>query len=267
MTIDLEEFTDTDMHVISYAQGMVTLLYSKSAVYVHPTPRARDNIAGFVSISRRPSPTSRDPKAAQLLLSWIPVSYLTDELDQYTMIETDGSANVRVKAPPSSSSEYAFSIPITEIASLIVKSPRTGWSWGSMVVVTTAGVSFPALFFHDDECISTLAERRQRSSNFDPFGESGQDYWGWDSLLTVLYALTNVKKSETSPGVYVLNPSLPPTIPLAQNGSPGLQWKILERFSRITRLGRSTADTLLDSDAGQDILKRLPPVRAKLSKS
>lgn len=257
---ELEEFTDTDTSIISYSRDLVTLIFCKSAVYVHPTPRSRDNIPGFLSLSRRPSPTSRDPSASDLLLSWIPVTYLGKELDQYTTIEQDGSANVRVKAPPSHTSDYAFSLPLNEVANLLVKPPRTGWSWGSLVVITTAGVSYPALFFHDDECVSTIAERKARSSSFDPFGESGHGFWGWDSLLTVLRALTNIKKSETSSGTYILNPSLPPIIPMARNGGPSLQWKILERFSRITRLGRSTADHILDSEAGQEILGKLPPV-------
>lgn len=264
---DLEEFTDSDTSVISYSRNLVTLLFSKSAVYVHPTPRSKDNIPGFLSLSRRPSPTSRDPSASQLLLSWIPITFLGDELDQYTIIESDGSADVKVKSPSSNSSSYAFSLPLNEVANLLVKPPRTGWSWGSLVVINTAGVTFPALFFHDDECISTIKERKQRSSSFDPFGESGHGFWGWDSLLTVLRALTNIKKSETSPGTYVLNPSLPPALPAAKNGGPSLQWKILERFSRITRLGRSTADHILDSEAGQEILAKLPPVRSPVYSS
>lgn len=175
------------------------------------------------------------------------------------MIEKDGSANVRVKSPSSASSSYAFSVPLSEVANLLVKPPRTGWSWGSMVVITTAGVSFPALFFHDDECISTIEEQKRRAGSFDPFGESGHAFWGWDSLLTVLRALTNITKSETSPGTYVLNPSLAPSMPTAKNGGPSLQWKILERFSRITRFGRSTADQILESEAGKEILAKLPP--------
>lgn len=175
------------------------------------------------------------------------------------MIERDGSANVRVRAPSSSSSDYAFSISLNEVANLLVKPPRTGWSWGSLVVITTSGVSYPALFFHDDECVSTVTEQKRRAGSFDPFGESGHAFWGWDSLLVVLRALTNISKSETTAGTYVLNPSLPPVPPTAKNGGPGLQWKILERFSRITRLGRSTADQLLESDAGKELLAKLPP--------
>lgn len=125
--------------------------------------------------------------------------------------------------------------------------------------MTVSGVSFPALFFHDDECISTIKEHKRRTSSFEPFGETGNAYWGWDSLLVVLRGLTNIKKSETSPGTYVLNPSLPPALPTAKNGGPSLQWRILEKFSRITNVGRSAADQILDSDAGKEILAKLPP--------
>lgn len=174
-------------------------------------------------------------------------------------MEENGSANIKVKTPSSASSSYAFSLSLSEIANLLIKPPRTGWSWGSMVVITTSGVSFPALFFHDDECISTIQEQKRRAGSFDPFGESGHVFWGWDSLLTVLRGLTNIKKSDKSPGTYVLNPLLPPVLPAAKNGGPSLQWRILERFSRITSIGRSAADQILDSDAGKEILAKLPP--------
>lgn len=50
MTLDEleEEHVGADMSVLSYSRNLVTLIFSKSAVYVHPTPRAKDNIPGFL---------------------------------------------------------------------------------------------------------------------------------------------------------------------------------------------------------------------------
>ncbi len=106
----------------------------------------------------------------------------------------------------------------------------------------------------------------------DPFGESGNVYWGFDSLLSVLQSLTHVSKSETSPWTFILHPSLPPSQTqdfinsTRKEVGPNLKWKILERFSRITRLGRSTADSILESDAAKEVLARLPPqIRAMVA--
>lgn len=43
-----EEHVGADMSVLSYSRNLVTLIFSKSAVYIHPTPRSKDNIAGFL---------------------------------------------------------------------------------------------------------------------------------------------------------------------------------------------------------------------------
>lgn len=50
MTLDdfEEEHIGTDLTVVSYSTNQVTLLFSKSAVYVHPTPRSKDNISGYL---------------------------------------------------------------------------------------------------------------------------------------------------------------------------------------------------------------------------
>lgn len=50
MTLDdvEEEHVGADLSVLSYSRNLVTLIFSKSAVYIHPTPRAKDNISGFL---------------------------------------------------------------------------------------------------------------------------------------------------------------------------------------------------------------------------
>ncbi|ORY85467.1 rab-GTPase-TBC domain-containing protein [Protomyces lactucae-debilis] len=257
---DIEERDgDNDTSVLSYSTNRVTLVWVKSAVYAHPTPRAKDNICGYLSLSRRPSPTTRDASASDLLLSWTPADDLHDELDEYQKMELDSSCNIRVRTPNIHGNAYAFSVTIQEIATIQVRPPRTGWSHGSIQVTLVSNTPLTGLFFHDNECVSTLQEQKQRATTFDPFGESGHMFWGFDSLLTILQALTSIKKSDTSASTYVLNPSLPPMPAARRDKGPTLQWKILERFSRITRLGRSTADQILESEAGKDLLARLPP--------
>ncbi|BFZ55087.1 GTPase activating protein [Savitreella phatthalungensis] len=260
---DLEDVDHQDHTLVSYTSHTVSLLFAKSAVYVHPTPRSRDNIGGFIALSRLSSPSTRDPEAAELLLSWQSADQLRETISKYSTIEQDTSANVRVPRPPyqPDGSTFGFCLPLHEIAQLSAKPPRAGWSWGSLVITKTDGEQLPALFFHDDECISTIAERKHRQESFDPFGEEGHVFWGFDSLLTVLRAVTDISKNDASAGTYTLNPlrPKPPTLAIHDQAKPGVKWRILERFGRITRMGRSTADQLLDSDAGREILSRLPP--------
>lgn len=262
---DLEDADFSDHAVISYNTNQVTLLFAKSAVYQHPTPRSRDNVNGFFSLSRRPSPTSRQESAAELLLSWQPTRMLkADEVDALSRIEQDPSADVRMSKPPYAGGCDGFCLPLTEISQLVTKPPRTGWSWGSVVVVKTDGTSMPGLFFHDDECVSTIAERKRRQGAFDPFGESGHVFWGFDSVLTVLRAITDVSRSDTAAGTYVLHPLRPKMddalgAASSRGSKPNLKWRILLGFSRITQLGRSTADQILESDTGREILSKLPP--------
>jgi len=83
-----------------------------------------------------------------------------------------------------------------------------GWWFGSVVINTRAGNSFPALFFHDDECQSTILQKKKRvRESFDPFGEDGSTFWGGDEVLRWLKRYVVVEKSGADPSVYLIEPS------------------------------------------------------------
>jgi TBC1 domain family member 15 len=68
------------------------LLYSKSKVYVHPTPYARDNIVGWVALLRK-GPPRPCAGASNIYFAYMPESLLVerDELDVFVSVERDGS--------------------------------------------------------------------------------------------------------------------------------------------------------------------------------
>ncbi|KAI9837362.1 MAG: GTPase activating protein [Sclerophora amabilis] len=209
----------------------VKLLFSKSKVYVHPTPSTKDNIPGFIALiqqkppisassngNRHSSPTTSDPVAGSLLLCWVPESSLGDAYTTYVKVDQSGSnspprQSYLVPPPPtshysSSIGTYAFSVPVSQIYSLLVRPPSIGWWFGSLVINTRAGNSFPALFFHDSECESTILQRKRRArENFDPFGNDGGLFWGGDEVLRWLRKFVNVERSGAEPSVFLVEPS------------------------------------------------------------
>ena len=147
-------------------------------VYVHPTPRAKDNIPGWFAlvekqggpssssiVTRKSSPiTTQVLIVDNILVSWIPESLLPASQSEYYVkvelsdLDTANSstafstrADVLVPPPPQGGM-YAFSIPLSQIYSLLVRPPRIGWWSGSLVVNARGGETHPALFFHDAEC-------------------------------------------------------------------------------------------------------------------
>lgn len=103
---------------------------------------------------------------------------------------------------------YAFAIPVSEIYSLLIRPPCLGWWFGSIVINTRAGTSFPALFFHDDECQSTILQKKKRvKDNFDPFDEDGGSFWGGDEVLRWFKRYVPVEKSGADPSIYLIDPS------------------------------------------------------------
>ncbi|KAI4167433.1 MAG: hypothetical protein LQ343_007228 [Gyalolechia ehrenbergii] len=218
----------TIMHSTS-GQG-VKLLFSKSKVYVHPTPSAKDNIPGFIALIQQKSPgsdqaqrrssasSSRSTKANAYLLAWLPESSLGGAYDSYIKVDLSDSASpprqtFLVPPPPTTTHSqaigtYAFSVPVSEIYSLLVRPPSIGWWYGSVIINTRAGDSLPALFFHDDECQSTILQKKKRvRENFDPFSEDGGTFWGGDEVLRWLKRYVPVEKSGADPSVFLIEPS------------------------------------------------------------
>ena len=76
------------------------------------------------------------------------------------------------------------------------------------MINSRAGDSFPALFFHDSECQSTILQKKRRvRENFDPFGEDGGTFWGGDEILRWLKRYVVVERSGVDPSVYLIEPS------------------------------------------------------------
>ena len=200
-------------------------------VYVHPTPSSKDNIPGFIAlIQQKPSATGRQERptssssatsvrSSSLLLAWVPESSLGDALETYSKADMSDSSSPPkqvplVPQPPtvtthsSAIGTYAFAVPVSEIYSLLVRPPSIGWWFGSVVINTRAGDSFPALFFHDSECQSTiLQKKRMVRENFDPFGEHGGTFWGGDEVLRWLKRYVVVEKSGPDPSIFLIEPS------------------------------------------------------------
>ncbi|KAH8879616.1 GTPase-activating protein GYP7 [Thozetella sp. PMI_491] len=208
----------------------VKLLFSKSKVYVHPTPSAKDNIPGYIALlqqkparnGRPTSSSSADPRStssSDLLLAWLPESSLGEAESIYVKVDLcDGDSPPRqsylVPPPPtittnsSSVGTYAFAIPVSAVYSLLVRPPSLGWWFGSVIINSRAGDSFPALFFHDSECQSTILQKKKRArETFDPFGANGEMFWGGDEVLRWLRRYVRVERSGAEPNIYLVEPT------------------------------------------------------------
>ncbi|EFX01643.1 GTPase activating protein [Grosmannia clavigera kw1407] len=209
----------------------VKLLFSKSKVYIHPTPSTKDNIAGYIALLEQKSPhndgrpsssSSRDsktPLSSDLLLAWVPESSLGDAASVYVKVDLcDGDSPPKqtylVPPPPTITTHrdsvgfYAFAIPVSAVYSLLVRPPSIGWWFGSVIINSRAGDSFPALFFHDNECQSTILQKRKRTrESFDPFGENGETFWGGDEVLRWLRRYVHMERSGAEPNIYLVEPS------------------------------------------------------------
>ncbi|OBT98902.1 GTPase activating protein [Pseudogymnoascus verrucosus] len=209
----------------------VKLLYSKSKVYIHPTPSAKDNIPGYIALLQQKTPQLERPTsssssaskkstvAPSLLLAWLPESSLGDSRDIYVKVDlSEGDSPPKqsylVPPPPTTTSHgptvgpYAFAIPVSEIYSLLVRPPSLGWWFGSVIINSRAGDSFPALFFHDSECQSTILQKKRRTrESFDPFGANGEMFWGGDEVLRWIKRYVKVERSGAEPNIYLIEPS------------------------------------------------------------
>ncbi|SLM36877.1 gtpase-activating protein gyp7 [Lasallia pustulata] len=318
---DEEGEYNTIMH--SSAGRGVKLLFSKSKVYVHPTPSSKDNIPGFIALIQQKPPTAeptqrptssssnKSLKASSFLLAWVPESSLGDAYDTYLKVEvSDSSSPPRqtylVPPPPTTTTHssavgtYAFAVPASEIYSLLVRPPSLGWWFGSVIINTRAGDSFPALFFHDSECQSTILQKKRIvRENFDPFGEGGGTFWGGDEVLRWLKRYVTVERSGADPSVYLIEPtaedkigfggkpSSPASAPATESRAAGqvgvvgggsgsgsrdagmdpltkalkqARWSFLEKMSQVTNFTRRTAENIVEN-------QKIPPQVRRLMKN
>ncbi|KAF4178706.1 hypothetical protein CNMCM8694_004853 [Aspergillus lentulus] len=316
---DVSDAEEDEYNSISSTSGRgVKLLFSKSKVYVHPTPSSKDNIPGFIALlQQKPAPTMSSNVAStntamttadlsSYLLAWVPESSLGDAYSTYVKVDLSGDSSPpkqRYLVPPLPTTTtykdpiglYAFAVPLSEIYSLLVRPPSLGWWFGSLVINTRAGDSFPALFFHDSECESTILQKKKRTrESFDPFGENGGLFWGGDEVLRRLRKYVEVQRSSVDNSVYLINPSEEDRISFARplssyDGSvtkqghdaaagphqPGgsaerdagmdpfvkalkeTRWKVLEQLSKITTFTRRTANELADNTMIPPQVRRL----------
>lgn len=183
---------------------------------------------------------------------------------------------------------YAFAIPVSAIYSLMVRPPSLGWWYGSIIINSRGGDSFPALFFHDDECQSTILQKKKLArDNFDPFGESGQMFWGADEVLRWLRRYIKIERSGAEPNIYLIEPSKEDLESFgakmattkaqgkAKAGSSSNKdaqmdpfikfvketgWSLMEQFSKVTTLTRRAAHDLSENP-------NLPPQMRRLLKN
>lgn len=225
--------------------------------------------------------------ASSLLLAWVPESSLGDAYDTYVRVDLADSSSAPprqsylVPPPPTTTTHssaigtYAFATPVPEIYSLLVRPPSIGWWFGSVVINTRAGDSFPALFFHDSECQSTILQRKKLArESFDPFGDGGGVFWGGDEVLRWMKQYVTVVRSAADPSVYLINPNdsdklgfgTKATTPksadkwsAAATSSPAkrdggmdpvtkalkeARWNFLEKLSQVTTFTRRTAQAV-----------------------
>ncbi|KAJ4287687.1 GTPase activating protein [Kalmusia sp. IMI 367209] len=311
---DLSDDEEGEYNTIRHTESGrgVKLLYTKSKVYIHPSPSAKDNIPGFIALVQQKSPskttdarptTASSSKSAHaassLLLAWLPETSLGDAYDTYVKVDlSDSSSPPRqtylVPPPPTTTSHgssigtYAFAVPVSEIYSLLVRPPSIGWWFGSVVVNTRAGDSFPALFFHDSECQSTIMQRKKLAKeSFDPFGDGGGMFWGGDEVLRWLKRYVHVERSGADNSIYLIDPTEEdkravgrnsPASPKSkkEDGKQGdasssqnqgkrdggmdpvtkalkeARWSFLEKLSQVTTFTRRTAQAVAENP-------KLPP--------
>jgi hypothetical protein len=291
------------------SSGGVKLLYAKAKVFVHPSPSSKDNIDGVIALYQQKSPSespSSSPSSSSdhiptssLVLGWHPVASLKSQgqLDTYTKVDLDdkdGPTKNLVPSPPITSAHsstpgpYPFATQVADIYSIQVRPPSAGWWFGSLVINTRSGDSFPALFFHDSECQSTINHRKKLArENFDPFGESGNLFWGGDQVMQWLKRHVNVERSP-EPNIFLIEPSdadrtgfgtnksakpTPENVQQALEGSSAQpqkkkedpvakflkdsRWAVLEKLSQVTTFTRRTAQAAADNPKLPPQLRRI----------
>jgi hypothetical protein len=241
------------------------------------------------------------------LLSWVPEHSLGEAYETYVKVDLADSPEPPKFSPlvprPETTTvhnnalgSYAFAVAVSEIYSLLIRPPSLGWWFGSVVINTRSGESFPALFFHDSECQSTILQKKRLvRDNFDPFGEHGGTFWGGDEVLRWLKRYVTVERSGADPLVYLVEPSAEDKLgfggkPLVADGSDRLgkrsvsasgpsrghvksaseagmdpitkafkqaRWNILEKMSQVTTFTRKTAQDLVENPKVPPQVRRL----------
>lgn len=276
----------------SISSNEVELLYTKSKAYLHPTTSKKDNIPGYLSLSRSANAANRD-----IIISFMSEKQLSsEELKAYENVDiadlqddlealklggrnsrSSGQRNLNIvsKPPTSSAFGFCFSIPISFVYSIQVRKPSVGWWFGSIIINTQDGEKLPIVFFHDDESPSTLKNQKVRNQRFDPFGDNGEMYWGGLDFMNALGKFADVQKSSVEPSVYLINPESndlrnfapfkesktaktetnpePFKLPDVNKFFASAKWKVLETIATFSAKTRNQVLDLVDENAPMPI--------------
>ena len=246
--------------------------------------------------------STQSAKASSYLLAWLPETSLGSAHDSYVKVElSDGDSPPRqthlVPCPPTTLpsshavGSYAFAVPVSEIYSLLIRPPNLGWWFGSVVINTRYGDSHSALYFHDDDCKSTLLQRKKKArESFDPFSDDGATFWGGDEVLRWIKRYVPVERSGADPSVYLIDPTVEDRLGFAGKSSPisgprspdqaagssaasnsnrdatmdpvtkalkQARWSFLEKMSQVPNFTRRTAQDIVESPKVPPQVKRL----------
>lgn len=270
--------------------SQVELLYAKSKAYLHPTTLKKDNVAGFLTLSRAGGPaTDRD-----VLLSFTPENMLSaEDLKIYEQVDvshelSDDMQSLLLsgakkpvqrqyfvsKPSLSAGTGFCFSMPLSFLYLVQFRTPSLGWWYGSVIVHTKAGEKLPVIFFHDDESPLTLQRQKVKNQLFDPFGTDGSMYWGGQDLLNVVSKFIKVEKSTVEPTVYLVDPSssdlrnfapIPPKtkpeepfkLPDVNKMLATAKWKVLETVATFGLRTRNQVIDLVEEHVPQVVVKLL----------
>lgn len=245
------------------SQEQVQLLWSRSAVFIHPTKRASENIVGYLSLVK--------PNDGEILISWVPESLIRmskTDYDSYVQVDFDQSGkavmskqHIFVNKPPSlmknARSTHAFSVPISQVFSMQAREPSLGWWYGSLLLFTKNQEALPALFFHDDESAADKKRRLDLSEADSPGG------WGGKIFMDILSAYANIVPSSFEKGVYLVNPDQKDKVAFASSAhKPGpndgkplpyqtptwtdVKWNLFEKLAQVTRVSRRASQKVFD---------------------
>lgn len=259
------------------SQEQVQLLWSRSAVFIHPTKQASENIVGYLSLVK--------PHDGEVLISWVPESLIRlskKDYDSYVQVDFDQSGNavmsnqqIFVNKPPSlmnsARSSHAFSVPISQVFSVQAREPSLGWWYGSLLIFTKNQEALPALFFHDDE---SAADKKRRLDLAEVDSHAG---WGGKIFMETLGSYAKIFPSSFEKGVYLVNPDPKDKVAFASSSKGGgkqagkagkalppqpptwtdVKWSLFEKLAQVTRVSRKASQKVFD--------KTPAPVRAMLN--
>ncbi|RAL60843.1 hypothetical protein DID88_010168 [Monilinia fructigena] len=265
----------------------VKLLFSKSKVYIHPTPSAKDNIPGYIALLQQKSPpdsrptssSAKDGKAkasASLLLAWLPEIVpwgCLEYICEGRSIRRRLSTKAIVFGTASSNNYHSFRLDRT----LCLRHTRLAY------LQFTRPTTEPRM-------VSTILQKKKRTrESFDPFGVNGEMFWGGDEVLRWLRRYVEIERSGAEPNIYLVEPSAEdkeafgdkPVIsaPVGRPTSSGARvgsaagtgsssyrsaqrdagmdpvtkfvkeagWNLMEKFSKVTTFTRRTADSIVDN--------------------